>query len=123
MHAGGRSGKQHVLSRLQKSGGHLSQRELQDHARISSAALSEVLAKLECKGLVTRARSKEDRRQMEITLTELGEAKAIERRECLEAFEAQSLACLSEEERLQLLDMLDRLVEHWEKLEKEGGCA
>ena len=47
LHAGGRSGKQRMLERILREGGTISQRELQDTVPISSAAVSEVLAKLE----------------------------------------------------------------------------
>lgn len=117
MNVGGRSGKQHVLAKLHKAGGTLSQRELQEHSDISSAALSEVLTKLEGEGLVERTRSEEDRRQMKITLTEEGNERAVMMRGRFEAFEGECLTCLSEEEQVQLLDMLDRLAEHWKALD------
>lgn len=123
VHAGGRSGKQHTLAKLHMSGGKLSQRELQEHSHISSAALSEVLSKLECEGLITRSRSDEDRRQMDVALTEEGIAQAIMHKREFEAFESECLSCLSEEERLQLLDMLDRLAEHWRGMDRKEACA
>ncbi len=123
VHTGGRSGKQHVLAKLYKSGGRLLQRDLQEHSHISSAALSEVLSKLEAEGLIMRSRSDEDRRQMDISLTDEGTKQAIMRKREFEAFEAECLSCLSEEERLQLLGMLDRLVEHWRGLDGKEACA
>lgn len=72
VHAGGRGGKQYILSRLLRSGGAMTQRELQEHAHVTAAALSEVLAKLETEGLVLRTRSARDRRQLDIALTEGG---------------------------------------------------
>ncbi len=123
VHAGGRSGKQHVLAKLHMAGGQLSQRELQERSHISSAALSEVLSKLECEGLVIRSRSDEDRRQMDISLTDEGTKQAIMRKREFEAFESECLSCLSEEERLQLLDMLDRLAEHWRGMDRKEACA
>ena len=65
LHAGGRSGKQRMLERILREGGTISQRELQDTVPISSAAVSEVLAKLEFEGLITRTRSESDKRQLE----------------------------------------------------------
>ena len=123
IHAGGRSGQQHILVKLHKSGGHMTQRDLQEAAGISSASISEVLAKLECAGLIERTRSDEDRRQLDIALTSEGKSRAEglveERRE----FEAQCLACLDEGEQEQLAALLDRLVEHWRGIEGEGACA
>lgn len=112
-HAGGRSGKRHVLARLSKAGGQLSQRDLQEHSQISSAALSEVLTKLECEGLIERTRSDEDRRQMDIALTEEGSERAARLKEEFEAFEAECLSCLDDDEQVQLLELLDRLADYW----------
>ncbi len=123
VHAGGRSGKQHILAKLHQAGGRLSQRELQERSHISSAALSEVLSKLEMEGLVTRSRSDEDRRQMDITLTEEGVTQAIMRKREFEAFESECLSCLSEDERIQLLEMLDRLAELWRGMDGKEACA
>lgn len=123
VHAGGRSGKQHILAKLHQAGGRLSQRELQERSHISSAALSEVLSKLEMEGLVTRSRSDEDRRQMDITLTEEGITQAIMRKREFEAFESECLSCLSEDERIQLLEMLDRLAELWRGMDGKEACA
>lgn len=123
LHAGGRSGQQHILVRLHKSDGHMTQRDLQEDAGISSASISEVLAKLECAGLINRTRSDEDRRQLEISLTQEGEARAQELIEQRREFEERCLVCLSDEEQQQLVTLLDRLVEHWQGLEGEGACA
>ena len=123
VHAGGRSGKQHILAKLHQAGGKLSQRELQERSHISSAALSEVLSKLEMEGLVTRSRSDEDRRQMDITLTEEGVTQAIMRKREFEAFESEGLSCLSEDERIHLLEMLDRLAELWRGMDGKEACA
>lgn len=123
VHAGGRSGKQHILAKLHQADGRLSQRELQERSHISSAALSEVLSKLEMEGLVTRSRSDEDRRQMDITLTEEGVTQAIMRKREFEAFESECLSCLSEDERIQLLEMLDRLAELWRGMDGKEACA
>ena len=123
VHAGGRSGKQHILAKLHQAGGRLSQRELQERSHISSAALSEVLSKLEMEGLVMRSRSDEDRRQMDITLTEEGITQAIMRKREFEAFESECLSCLSEDERIQLLEMLDRLAELWRGMDGKEACA
>ena len=123
MYAGGRSGKRHVLAKLHRHGGHLLQRELQEHSCISSAALSEVLSKLEGEGLVSRERSDEDRRQMQITLTDRGWKMAEEGMRAFQAFEAECLSCLSDEEQVALLETLDRLVEHWNGMGERGKCA
>ena len=119
LHAGGRGGKQFVIISLVLHGGEMSQRDLLEHACISSASLSEVLAKLEAEGLVTRTKSEEDRRLLAVALTEAGREKAEEVLEYKNRFEEESFACFDEQERTQLLDYLDRLVKHWRTLEEK----
>lgn len=119
VHAGGRSGKQHILTQLLYCDGHLTQRELQDNYSISSAALSEVLAKLETEGLVTRTRSEQDRRQLEIALTPTGTTVAREEAEARLAFVRGSLSALTPPEREQLADLLDRVEQSWQQKEHD----
>ena len=123
LHAGGRSGQQHILVMLHKSDGHMTQRDLQEAAGISSASISEVVSKLECAGLISKTRSDEDRRQVEIALTQEGVTRAQELIERRREFEGQCIACLDEDEQQQLVALLDRLVDHWRGLEGEGACA
>lgn len=120
MHAGGRSGKQHILRKLLHHQGHLTQRELWETTSISSAALSEVLAKLEAEGLVTRTRSATDQRQRDVALTEAGRAAAQQSSEDDKAFCEQAFAPLSAGERALLLSTLDRVRAHWEQMEEVG---
>lgn len=121
VHAGGRSGKQHILARLLRHDGHLTQRELQAQFPISSAALSEVLAKLEGEGLIARTRSAQDRRQLDIALTSAGTLDATRVvRERLD-FGRKSLDALDAEERVQLADLLERVAASWK--EEEGKKA
>jgi DNA-binding MarR family transcriptional regulator len=123
VHAGGRSGQQHVLVMLRTHGGSMGQREIQERSKISSASISEVLAKLEAAGMVTRTRSDEDRRQQVIVLTEAGTREADGHIAQRDRFEERCLACLTEDEKAQLVGLLDRLVGHWESIEGEEGCA
>ena len=119
MHSGGRGGKQFALAALHKSGGQLTQRELLERTNISPAALSEVLTKLEGEGLVKRKQCSHDRRQLLIELTPEGEEMAARKRQEREDFERKAFACLSDDEKAQLKDMLHRLAEHWKQLGKE----
>lgn len=119
LHAGGLSGKQHLLIYLLDKDGETSQRELQESVPVSSATLSETLAKLESEGLIERTRSPKDRRQLYIRLTksgyEIGKACAYRKR----VFMGNALSPLSEEEKLRLLGMLDCLVDHWTDMEED----
>lgn len=119
LHAGGRAGKQYVLISLFSNGGEMSQHDILEHACTSSASLSEVLAKLESEGLITRTKSPEDRRLLAVALTETGRARAEEIFADRARFEEDSFACFDEEERRQLLNRLDRLAVHWQSLEEK----
>lgn len=119
VHAGGRGGKQFVLGELSKSDGELTQRDLLVRTNISPAALSEVLAKLEGEGLISRKPCEHDRRQLTIELTSEGEVLAARRRLEREEFERRAFSCLEPEEQEQLKVLLDRLVTHWKHIENE----
>ena len=119
MHWGGRNGKQHILVELLAHDGEMTQRDLQEASCITSASLSEVIAKLEAEELVTRERSETDRRQLTVTLTPEGEHKAREVIRTRAEFERLAFECLSEDEKDELVSMLDRLAASWMELEKD----
>ena len=123
VHAGGRGGKQFVLTTLYKSGGKLTQRELLERTNISPAALSEVVAKLEGGGLICREPYEHDRRQLLIELTKDGEVCAAHMYQKREQFEDEALACLTDEEQVELEGLLERLKEHWKHLEESEVSA
>lgn len=114
---GGLGGKQHVLKTLLLQG-EMTQRELLELLHTSSAALSEVLGKLEREGLIKRGRSEADKRQLEVSLTEAGKGAAAEMVREEREFEKDSLDILSQEEKVDLLNRLDAIFDHWRKLEK-----
>lgn len=125
MHGGGRSGKQHILTHLLLNGGHLTQRKLLESSGVSSAALSEVLGKLEGEGLIERTRSEEDRRQQEVRLTPEGRFRAHELEARKARFEDEALDVLTAEEQEELLATLDRIAARWRQIEeneRKMGC-
>lgn len=117
VHVGGRSGKHRVLSYLYVSGGRRSQRQLVDHAGSTSAALSEVLAKLEAEGYVTRTRSEQDKRQLDVVLTEEGRRKAKEVIHWQQTFLQEAFSVFSPPEQKQLAALVGRLASHWYYIE------
>ncbi len=123
MHAGGRAGKQYVLIRLLKSGGSLTQRELQEVGGTASASMSEVLAKLESEGLIERVPLETDARQRMVRLTSAGAAKATDIEAHRLRFEKDALSPLSEEEQGELAGMLDRVAAHWRQIEDKERVA
>lgn len=125
VHAGGRSGKQHILTAIYQNGGNIAQSELAKQSCVSTASLSEVIAKLEAGGFISRVRSATDGRQLDIQLTPAGTDKARELVAAKLAFENEAFACLDEEERAELLDMLDRIAANWRAIdarEREEAC-
>lgn len=117
-HAGGRSGKPHVLTWLLKNEGHLTQRQLQSHVPTSAATLSEILSKLEANGLIVRTPLESDRRQLDIQLTEAGRERAVQMEQRKHAFETDCLSVLDENEKSQVAELLDRVVAHWKTIEE-----
>jgi DNA-binding MarR family transcriptional regulator len=117
-HAGGRSGKPHVLTKLLRHDGHLTQRELQAYVPTSPATLSEILSKLEAKGLIERTPLESDRRQLDVRLTEAGRERARDMEEHKREFEQDCLSVLDLDERQQLIGLLDRVVAHWKTMEE-----
>lgn len=115
MNAGGRSGKGHVLIQIYKAGGEVGQKELQENCPISSASLSEVLAKLEAEELLERSRQSADRRQLSVKLTLLGHKRAEELLKNKERFEKEAFSCLKTDEQKTLIELLDRIRTSWEQ--------
>ncbi len=119
-HWGGRNGKQHILVELLAHDGRMTQRDLQEASCITSASLSEVVAKLEAEGLLSRERSETDRRQLTLTLTDEGRRRARDFIESRREFERRAFDCLTPAERDHLLETLDRVAERWEQIEAQG---
>ena len=105
-----------VLKRLEEIG-HVHQRDLADQFEIRPASLSELLIKLEEKGLIERTRLEEDRRNIVVSLSEQG-AQALQ---ALQKKEPQKslFEAVDEEEKQQLLGILRKLKENWENEEEE----
>ena len=86
------------------------QRELQDYLGIQPGSMSELIGKLEQKGLLQRVASEKDRRSRILMLTEQG-------REMTDAVkeEQELFGILSEEEQGQLRALLTKLLAAWDK--------
>ena len=109
---GGKAGRKRVLATLLREG-EISQRTLQDLLDIQSGSLSEILAKIEADGLLEKVKCGSDRRGYVRRLTESGQALAKQVTACHEARVDKLLGCLSDDEQLALLAMLDKLTLHW----------
>lgn len=112
MPGGPHGSQEQILKILSLAGGNADQRDLQEAMRIRPASISELLKKLEEKGLVTRVRDEEDRRKVQISLTEAGTARASLSRE--EAREKDLFLALTEEEQETLRGLLLKLLKSWQ---------
>lgn len=89
----------------------MTQKELQDILQIQPGSISEILMKMEEKGLIRRKKDSEDRRRSVLELTEYGREEALlqERQEN----GSPTFGALSEEEQEELKKMLWKLLESW----------
>lgn len=106
----GKSSQHRILHILSKSE-HMTQRELTAQLGIQPGSASEIIKKLESAGLITRQTNSEDRRTVDIALTDAGKAQA-------EAGSAQNanhalFESLTDEEKQQLLVLLEKLGQDW----------
>ena len=109
---GGKAGRKRVLATLLREG-EISQRTLQDLLDFQSRSLRELLAKIEADGLLEKVKCGSDRRGYILRLTDSGQALAKQVTACHEARVDKLLGCLSDDEQLALLAMLDKLTLHW----------
>lgn len=98
----------------------VTQRELTERLGIQSGSASEVIAKLEATGLITRSLSEADRRTADILLTEEGRRQADEALAQRRKRHEEMFSVLSGEEKAQLLSLLDKLNADW-ALRYRGG--
>ncbi len=110
-HGGGR-GQGKILKILSVSGP-MTQKELQDKLDIQAGSMSEIAAKLEGKGLITRTKDDSDKRRILLTITDEGRADVARYGEARKR-ESQMFNVLTEEEQRQLDALLSRLLESWE---------
>ena len=113
----GKGGQKRILHLLSKTGG-MTQRELTEQLGIQPGSASEIIKKLETTDLISRSTNENDRRIVDIQLTEAGKAEA-EKIEQLRKTESDDLySVLTDEEQDQLLAILQKLAETWHTHEK-----
>jgi len=100
-----------ILRTLVKEG-EWSQKDLQEHLRVRPGSISEIVRKMEEKGLVERTREEEDRRMAKIVLTE--EGKRLAEQIPAEMPKEDAFACLSEEEKETMKTLLRKVLTDWE---------
>ena len=103
-------GQDGILTAIAQHSG-ITQKELGEKLGIQPASVSELLIKLERKGLVERKKSEQDRRSIQVQLTEVGRqllTASVE--EHSDPFQALSL-----QEQEQLRFLLEKLLTDWEQ--------
>lgn len=108
----GKGSQKRILIVLLETG-KITQRVLTERLGIQPGSASEVLAKLEHAGLIVRETSSEDRRTTDVSLTEKGREQAMEALALRQERHAQMFSCLSEQEKDQLLGLLEKVSLDW----------
>lgn len=108
---GKKRGQEGVLSIIAQRSG-ITQKELTEVLGIQPASVSELLMKLEHKGLVRREKNEQDRRSVCVFLTEEGQF-LLQQSNAVEA--ADQFEALTVEEKEQLRFLLQKLLTHWEQ--------
>ncbi len=111
----GKGSQKRVLIVLDEIGGSIAQRELTERLGIQPGSASEVIAKLESAGCISRTPNETDRRTVDIELTEEGKALAAEAREQRIRRHEQMFSCLSGDEKNQLLSLLEKVNADFER--------
>lgn len=109
---GGRASAQNRVLRLLAEKGSIAQRDLQDSFGIQPGSLSELIGKLEGKGLIERERDDLDRRRSTLRITEAGRAETIDSAPREDFFSA-----LTQEEQEQLRRLLQKALNAHQPLE------
>ena len=115
---GRKAGQKRALYMLAKHS-MMTQRELQDYLDIKACSMSEILCKLEAEDLLVRKRSKNDLRQINLTLTESGMRQAINNRKNYEKMIAYLYKDFSKEEKETLCKLLEKLNNNWNELKDD----
>ena len=94
----------------------VSSRELCELLDVRPSSLSEMLARAEADGLLTRTADEADKRIQRITLTEKGSRLISELKSARDEDARKKTSCLTEEEKKQFCELCNRLSEHIERL-------
>ena len=97
----------------------VSSRELCEALDLRPSSLSEILARAEGEGLLTRAVDEEDRRVLHISLTEKGRSVVREMETARGEDAKKKASCLTEEEKRQFCSLCEKLSVHIESLALE----
>lgn len=113
-HRHGWNRSQGRVLRLIEDRGRMSQKELQDLLGIKSSSISEMISKLEAKGLVRRERDDADKRKTVLVITDAGKAAV---HDLPDRTHQESYDALSPEEQETLRQLLLKLLASWQEPE------
>ena len=94
--------------------GALTQRELIELTGRRSATLSEQLDGMEKSGLISRCKNEQDKRNVNVELTELGKKAAIEAMQNRQAYADELFGTMPQRKKQQLAGLLDSLLHTWD---------
>ena len=91
----------------------ITQRDLTEHLGIQPGSASEILSKLESAGLIIRTQNEMDRRTTDVRLTDRGRELAAEALAQRQKRHEEMFSCISEEEKQDLLSLLEKIYADW----------
>ena len=94
--------------------GALTQRELIELTGRRSATLSEQLEGMEKSGLILRRKNEQDKRNVDVELTEQGKTAAVEAIQNRQSYADELFAAVPQRKKQQLAGLLDALLHTWE---------
>ncbi len=116
-HHGEHTGQKHILLvLLEQNEDIISQRQLQEILGIQAGSLSEILAKIEATGWITRQKNADDKRQIDISLTESGKIYAEQMQKMHQQRMETIFACFDDDEKHTFAQLLDKLLDSWHEL-------
>lgn len=116
----GKASQKRILIILNESDT-ITQRDLTERLGIQPGSASEVLSKLESAGLIVRTQNETDRRTTDVSLTDTGRELAAEALAQRQQRHEKMFSCVSEEEKQQLLSLLERICTDWRRRYCEDG--
>lgn len=116
-------GRARVLDVLVNQGA-MTQRDLAEQLDIRPSSVSELVAKMESAGLVSRVPDPDDGRAVTVELTEAGKEEAVVVQRKRIEDRKNLFAALSEDEKRSLIEMFGKLGDSWRGPHEEGhrGC-
>lgn len=99
----------------------ITQRDLTKRLGIQPGSASEILSKLESAGLICRTQNETDRRTTDVTLTDEGRELAAQALAQRQKRHTEMFSCLSEEEKQELLSLLEKVSADWRERYRGSG--